>query len=259
MHKINENAKIDSDVRNNHRVYWEMRMTKLVVFDLDNTLAELGKGITSANIDKLKQIEALGIQIAICSGKPVSYLCGFMRQVGLESPILIGENGAVLQMGVELPPKEQYVLSYSRRAKESLTMIKREIDSRIENIWYQPNLVGVTPFPKNETEFDVIEKLLIEKKDIVQDVKIYRHVDSFDIVPVGIDKKAGIHLLAQQLHLQPEEMIAVGDGVNDYPMFAYAGTALGVNVKDERFVDQNFETIEAILDFLCKRCEEERL
>ena len=233
-------------------------MTRLVVFDLDNTLAQIGKGIVATDITKLKEIESFGIKIAICSGKPVSYLCGFMRQVGLESPILLGENGAVLQIGVELPPKEQYVLPYSSRAKESLAMIKREIDTKIDNMWYQPNLVGVTPFPKNDAEFKVIEKLLYEKKKFLHDVNVYRHVDSFDIIPEGIDKKAGVHFLAQQMNLTQEEIIAVGDGINDYPMFEYAGTALGVNVKDENFVNQNFDTIEEVLDFLCKLYSKER-
>lgn len=234
-------------------------MIKLVVFDLDSTLAEIGKGIVVSDIAKLKEIESLGIKIAICSGKPVSYLCGFMRHVELEMPILLGENGAVLQIGIELPPKERYVFPYSNQAKESLAIVKKEIDVRIPDMWYQPNLVGVTPFPKNDAEFKVIEELLFEKKNLLQDVKIYRHVDSFDIVPKGIDKKAGVHLVAQKMNFRSEEIIAVGDGVNDYPMFEYAGTALGVKVKDEDVVNRNFDNITEVLDFLCKLCREERI
>ena len=234
-------------------------MTRLIVFDLDGTLAQSGKGIEISDVAKLKRIEKMGIRIAICSGKPVSYLCGLMRQVELESPILLGENGAVLQIGVELPPKEQHILPYSHLAKESLRIVKEEIDSRIPDIWYQPNLVGVTPFPQNDAEFDVIEALLMEKKHTLQDVKVYRHVDCFDIVPEGVDKKEGVHFLAQHMGLTPEEIIAVGDGVNDYPMFAYAGMALGINVEDESLVDRNFNEITEALDFLCRLCSEERM
>ena len=236
----------------------EALMTRLVVFDLDGTLAQIGKGILLSDVAKLKRIEEMGIKIAICSGKPVSYLCGFMRQVGLEAPILLGENGAVLQVGVELPSKEQYILPYSNMAKKSLAIVKQEIDSRIPDMWYQPNLVGVTPFPKSDAEFEVIEELLIEKNSL-QDVKIYRHVDSFDIVPEGIDKKAGVHFLARLMSVVPEEIIAVGDGVNDYPMFEYAGMTLGINIKDENLVDRNFNEITEALDFLDKVCREERM
>ena len=233
-------------------------MKKLIVFDLDNTLAEHGKGIAASDIEKLKQFEENGIKIAICSGKPVHYLSGFMRQVGLKKPILLGETGAVLQVGVELPPKELHILPYSNKIKEVLAFIKAEIDAKLPDIWYQPNMVGVSPFPKCEDEFAIIDQLLRENKDKLQDVQVYRHPDCFDIIPTGIDKKAGVQFLAQQLSFTTEEIVAVGDGVNDYPMFEYAGLALGVKVKDETKVDQNFGGITEVLDYLSTMNEEER-
>lgn len=225
-------------------------MIKLIVFDLDNTLAEHGKGIAATDIEKIKKLENKGIKIAICSGKPVHYLSGFMRQVGLKTPYLLGENGAVLQVNVELPPKELYILPYSMQAKESLAFIKSEIDAKLPDIWYQPNMVGVSPFPKSQDEFDIIAELLEEKADQLQDIQVYRHPDCFDIIPVGIDKRAGVHFLAQKLSLMRDEIVAVGDSLNDYPMFAYAGLSLGVNVKDEKQVNKNFKTITEVLDYL---------
>ena len=88
-------------------------MIKLIVFDLDNTLAPVGKGILPETIQMLKEIEKSGIKIAICSGKPTFYTCGVMRQVELDDPILIGENGAVIQFGVDLPPRRYEVQKYS--------------------------------------------------------------------------------------------------------------------------------------------------
>lgn len=225
-------------------------MIKLIVYDLDNTLAEHGKGILAADIEKLKKLENKGIKIAICSGKPVHYLSGFMRQVGLKQPYLLGENGAVLQVDVELPPKELYILPYSAQAKESLSFIKKEIDAKLPDIWYQPNMVGVSPFPKSEEEFEIIASLLDEHKDNLSDTQVYRHPDCFDIIPVGIDKRAGVHFLAQKLNLLRDEIVAVGDSMNDYPMFAYAGLSIGVNVKDESKVNKNFATITEVLDYL---------
>lgn len=233
-------------------------MIKLIVFDLDNTLAEHGKGIAASDIQKMKELEEMGIKIVISSGKPVHYLCGFMRQVGLQEPILLGENGGVLQVGVELPPKELYILPYVKEIKDSLAVIKSEIDAKLPDVWYQPNLIGVSPFPKHEAEFEVIEALLQENTDKLEGIKIYRHVDCFDLIPEGIDKKAGLRFLAQKMELEVEEIVAVGDGVNDYPMFKYAGTALGVNVRDTEYVNRNFDKISEALDYLVNLCSEER-
>ena len=225
-------------------------MIKLIVFDLDNTLAKHGKGIVASDVEKLKKLENKGIKIAICSGKPVHYLSGFMRQVGLKKPYLLGENGAVLQVDVELPPKELYILPYSQQAKESLAFIKKEIDSKLPDIWYQPNMVGVSPFPKCEEEFEMIAALLEENTDKLPDTQVYRQIDCFDIIPTGIDKRAGVRFLAQKLGLLRDEIVAVGDSRNDYPMFAYAGLSLGVNVGDESQVNKNFRTIAEVLDYL---------
>lgn len=225
-------------------------MVKLIVFDLDNTLAKLGEGIISEDLELLRKIEKQGITIAICSGKPTYYLCGFMRQVGLEHPVLIGENGAVIQFGVDLPPKQFYILPYSVEAKQSIDLLEGKITEKFPDMWYQPNQVGLTPFPKNEDEFDEIECIVKKCREEIRDIVIYRHIDSFDITPCGIDKKAGVRYLGQLLEIASEETIAVGDGVNDYPMFEYAGHAVGVNVKEPDKVDQNFRTSTEALKYL---------
>ena len=225
-------------------------MVKLIVFDLDNTLAKLGKGITKGDLELLREIEKEGITIAICSGKPTYYLCGFLRQIELEHPVLIGENGAVIQFGVDLPPKQFYILPYSVEAKQSIALLEEKIKEQFSDMWFQPNQVGLTPFPKTLEEFDKIESILEKQRDAIKDVVVYRHVDSFDITPCGIDKKAGIQYLGQLIEVMAEETIAVGDGVNDYPMFEYAGHAVGINVKEPDKVDKNFKTSTEALEYL---------
>ena len=225
-------------------------MIKLIVFDLDNTLAPVGKGILPETIEKLKEIEKTGIRIAICSGKPTFYTCGLMRQIELEDPILIGENGAVIQFGVDLPPRRYEVQTYSKEAKETIRFLRGKIEEMLPHVWFQPNEVGLTPFLTKQEEFDVINKILADYKEKVNDVIAYEQFDCFDITPNGITKKSGIEKLANMLGVLPEEMIAVGDGINDYPMFEFAGTALGVNVKEPDKVDKNFTSILEALEYI---------
>ena len=40
-------------------------MIKLIVFDLDNTLAEHGKGIEASDIKKIKELEEMEIKIVL--------------------------------------------------------------------------------------------------------------------------------------------------------------------------------------------------
>ena len=75
-------------------------------------------------------------------------------------------------------------------------------------------------------------------------------MDSFDIVPAGVDKAVGIEFVLKQLGITTEEMIAIGDGVNDYCMFEMAGFAVGVNVKEAFRVNVNFSTTREMLEYI---------
>lgn len=223
---------------------------RAVIFDLDNTLAKLGKAIEKKDLMLLQKLEKQGNTIAICSGKTVDYLCGFARQIELERPVLIGENGAVIQIGVDLPPKHFYELPYSDKAKESIAFLRSELNKILPHIWYQPNKVGLTPFPSGPEEFKIIAECIEKNKEQIQDVVIYQHIDSFDIVPKGIDKRKGIAFLGKLLDMTMEDMAAVGDGVNDYPMFECVGLSIGINVREAKRVDKNFRTITEALEYL---------
>ena len=225
-------------------------MVRLIVFDLDSTLAPLGKGMGEKELELFREIEKKGVRIAICSGKTCDYLCGFMRQVGLEDAILIGENGAVVRYGVDLPPRHYHRISFPSETVAALREIKGLLEESFPHIWFQPNKVGVTPFPTSEEEFEEIQKILNEWMKDKRGIHVFRHIDSFDIVPAGIDKTTGIRYVLEHMGITEKEIIAVGDGVNDYCMFEMAGHSVGVNVKEAYRVNKNcFSTLE-MLEYL---------
>ena len=230
-------------------------MIKLIVFDLDGTLAKLGAGILPENVARLHALEDSGARIAICSGKPTYYLCGMMRQIGLRAPILVGENGAVIQFGVDLPPREYHVAPYSDAARRSIRLLREAFDAAVPGLWYQPNEVGLTPFPLDVAALDTLQGCIDALSPQLEDVLVYRHCDCFDITPCGITKRSGLERLGRMLGIAPQETAAMGDGVNDYPMFEYAGLSVGVNVRETSRVNQNFSTPDEALDFLLTQLE----
>ena len=225
-------------------------MIRLITFDLDGTLAELGAPTLPEHVEQLRLLEQRGFTIAVCSGKPTYYLCGFLRQLGLQRPVLAGENGAVIQLGIDLPPKEFYIQPYSDAAKESIVWLRNELERQLPGLFYQPNLVGLTPFPTSKQQFDRIQQLLDRNADRLRDVEIYRHADSFDITPCGLNKFSGMELLGRILSISPAETACVGDGVNDYPMFAYAGLSIGIHLAQPEKADMNFKSIGEALNYL---------
>lgn len=231
-------------------------MQKLIVFDLDGTLAKLAKPITNSTVTALKKLTKAGHIVAVCSGKPTYYLCGMLRQTGLSAPIYIGENGATFQFGVDLPPQKNYIYPYNPKSKEQIDFISKIICNRCgDDIWCQPNEVVFTPFPKKQSAFEVIRKIISEHKSELTELTIYEHGDCFDFIPKAVNKQNGVKYLAELLNINRENIIAVGDGVNDYSMFEIAEISCGINLPDPDKATHNFKNINSALAYVQKICQ----
>ena len=201
----------------------------LAAFDLDGTLAELGCPVTEGNVVLLKRL-AERARIVLSSGKPTYYLCGFARQLGIADAVLIGENGCAMQFGVSLPPVQNTYFTSSEKAVKQLDFARKAIPA-------------LRAFNRdNASALDALD--------------IYEHCDSFDYVPRGVSKRTALEALAARLGVPRERVIAVGDGVNDYPMFECAGISVGIRLAHPDRADFDFSRLSDALSFLIGRTSE---
>lgn len=222
----------------------------LAAFDLDGTLAELGSPVTEDNVVLLKRL-AQQAQIVLSSGKPTYYLCGFARQLGIADAVLIGENGCAMQFGVSLPPAQNTYFTSSERAVKQLDFARKAVPALFDGrIWCQPNEIMFTPFPTSEEQFVAIRAFNAAHADELDALDIYEHCDSFDYVPHGVNKRTALESLADCLGVPATKVIAVGDGVNDYPMFECAGISVGIRLAEPRRAGHNFSDPGDALRFL---------
>ncbi len=229
-------------------------METYLVFDLDGTLAKVGKPTPPEEVALLKQLEQRGARLVLSSGKPTFYLCGFARQLGLENPILIGENGGALQVGVDLPPPHFQKARLPKRTAEGLKMLREKLEEAFpDRIWYQPNETALTPFPAYEEDFPPIKALLEENITPEMELVIYSHPDCFDVVYSALSKGDGIRLLSRVTGARPEDMIAIGDWTNDYPMFDAVGYSVGIDLPDPKRASINLPDLKSALEHLLLR------
>lgn len=225
-------------------------MHKILVFDLDRTLCPVGGPTEYRNVLLLRELERQGHTIVVCSGKPVYYLCGYLRQLGLKSPVMIGETGAVLQYGIDLPPEREYIFPCSERSIGQLKALEQEIRTTMgDEVWFQPNLVEVTPFFRTDTACDKITAILQSGKLSLDEINIYQQPDCYDFVPKNISKADMLAVLAQQMGTTAGDFIAIGDGINDISMFDYADVSIVIGDLDYPS-DYRFSTLDDVLDFL---------
>ena len=230
-------------------------MIRFAVFDLDGTLAPYDAATDNTDIGCLKKIENMGVQLVLCSGKTVFYSCGFLRQTGLKNPIIIGENGAEIQFGYKLPPSFFYHMPYSEQAKKSLHFFYKKIKDAIPDMWFQPNKTELSPFPKSEEEFKIIDKIIEENREQIRDIHIFKYFECYDFIPENINKGNALQFLSQKLNITPEEMVSVGDSQNDASMFAYTAHSISIGMgansaakEDVATLAEALSRIEAMLD-----------
>lgn len=226
-------------------------MKKLIIFDLDGTLAEVGKGCTDKTREQLKRLEEKGARIAFSSGKPCFYLCGFARQLDLKNPVLMGENGGMIQFGVELPPAKEDLVQMPQKTQKALSEIKALLEEKFGgDLWFQPNLTAVTPFPYKNEVFAPMRALLEEFIQPDMHIRVYEHADCFDIQFDGTSKGEGLSRLSRLTGIGRENMISVGDWVNDYSMFEFTSLSIGIHLPEPERVTHPVKNIDEALEVL---------
>jgi hydroxymethylpyrimidine pyrophosphatase-like HAD family hydrolase len=97
--------------------------------------------------------------IALISGKPIAYLSGLARQLGLQYPILSGENGAIVYYSKDFPPQKSLIITAAEKEVRILENLRLDIVKKFGNkVWIQPNMLNLTIFQKTE-KYNTPQKL----------------------------------------------------------------------------------------------------
>ena len=229
---------------------------KLLIMDVDGTLAKVNRPILPSTLELLKQLQAHGIRLALSSGKPTAYLMGFVRQTGLSDVIITGENGAMtFSSGGHLPEWDIVIRSTDEVFQLRLDFIKLVNEKFGDRIWLQPNHANVAVFWRSEDiKEDVYQTVLsFCKIESAHNLKTYRHVDCVDLLFSHADKGMSLDMLMSKLNLSKNEVAAIGDSENDGPMLRHAGLSLGINCA---LADHDFINIDEALFWLLSNIDE---
>jgi HAD superfamily hydrolase (TIGR01484 family) len=224
---------------------------KMVIFDLDGTLATQGEPVGPEASEVLLSLERRGIHVVLCSGKPTYYLVGIARQIGLKDVALIGETGFAVHVGTQLPPRAYHETSIAPETKAFLSDVKDAIRQHVPNVWFQPNVGSVTAFFYDEEGRARLQSLLAELIAGRDDVVLFAQPDCFDVTP-GVTKADGIRWLLRWAGLTEADAIYVGDAENDQPAFDLIPCSIAIDPEEHlvaRFRVQSLaEALQKIVD-----------
>ncbi|MEX2783591.1 HAD family hydrolase [Streptococcus sp. H49] len=229
---------------------------KLVAADMDGTfLDHQGK----FSMERLKKViasyKSRGILFAAASGRSLNNLKALFSEVQNDMAF-IAENGTLVSYAADIVfeaaiPREVYlkaledlqqiphfnpknVILSGREGAYILTQADKSFFSRMS--YYYGDLKRVSNFTeitdsvlKIDTKFpleytDISEKRINQR--LTQLAAVTTGFGAIDIIAKNINKGTAIEQLCKKLNIQPHQVLAFGDNLNDYEMLDYAGLAV---------------------------------
>lgn len=240
----------------------EESLIKLVAIDLDGTLLNSKKEITTENKRVLAAAQKAGVKIVICTGRPLRAIRPYLEELDLKKPgdYAITFNGGLVQKNDTGEVIEKAALSFDE--VQALIKIAGELALPLdvvsdEIVWSlptapaHPSIYGqLNPLlDVQSAEFSQLDPEALYNKAVVAYEQTYldqqialipeRVREQFEVIktrevllefmPKGITKAYGIALLAKDLGITADEVMAIGDEENDLPMIEYAGIGVAMS------------------------------
>lgn len=211
-------------------------MIKVIIFDIDGTLRVPNEPIELGVVDRLHRLIRHDVLISLVSGKGALYLFGLAEGIGIPNPLVAGENGAVIFRPLE---KVEIIYPVPEETRYGLEYVRIHLWHQFrDGIWFPQNRSGVTAFVKPGLSVDDVYRsarsFITEHR--LTDLYALPHWDAVDILPRGLDKGVFIQYL-KAIGYQLEEVIAVGDALNDIPMLDLVGKSITFESSVEQVKD----------------------
>ncbi|CAB1063743.1 hypothetical protein D1BOALGB6SA_8527 [Olavius sp. associated proteobacterium Delta 1] len=244
---------------------------KLFVADMDGTLLNDDKKLTEKNIQSIRKLQNFGIQFAIATGRHDSMIKGYLKHIDLQVPV-ISCNGAIVREPFsdqvflsEALPKEQSlnVIDICKEKNVDFHIYGHDSifgESLSNKMLYYQDLNKTLPSDErtklvtvpdckdivvNGSEplykFIIISDRnnymppIIDRISDIEGLTACQSMPMFcDVMKGGISKAYALQKLSESLGIKRNEIVAIGDQLNDLELIEYAGLGIAVaNAEDE--------------------------
>jgi Cof subfamily protein (haloacid dehalogenase superfamily) len=231
-------------------------MYRLLAIDLDGTLLNPQKLITPRTQKALYQVAEMGITLVIATGQTLQVLRHVCADLPLTAPQII-ENGAIIadiQHGTVLHEQllpSVYILPALdtlrslglHRAYHTFQRVYVDTNTPRARNWYRPpvppavevaDVASIYPQPCIKVAGIGDAETLRDKRRELERIfadKLYVTQSSFDLLELlhpQVSKGNALRLIASDLGILPEEVVAIGDNHNDLGMLQFAGLGIAM-------------------------------
>lgn len=218
---------------------------KMVCFDCDGVTVKRGTEITQkydqgSNFlkvhtyiiseqmrDKINELKKY-FHVSFSSGRSLSYLQMMYGEILWENSSLQGENGIFALVDGQIIQHKKYPLTVLEKIEDIRSEIRKLQKTNKDILGFEPKQFLITVHCKKELQeiYNIVHKI-----DTKNQFYVWWNYEAFDIGLKNINKGFGLKKLAQFLKIDPSQVMAIGNGINDRDMVEAAG--IGVSTDPE--------------------------
>ena len=230
---------------------------KLVALDVDGTLVDGDNNMSAAVRDAVWGLRDRGIETVITTGRAIPGVMTTVAKLGFGDGIAIGSNGAVVFSYA--PPVVLHSVTFDASAAVALilaqvpdAMVAVEemgVGYRVNKHFPEGEIGGqITLHSVEELLEHPVSRVIIRAPEhsaeefgaIVSEIGLtgtsyYIGYSAWvDLAPEGVSKASGLEFVCERLGVDVSEVLAVGDGHNDYEMLEWAGRGVAMGHAPDR-------------------------
>ncbi|MDN5305312.1 MAG: hypothetical protein PWP46_2199 [Fusobacteriaceae bacterium] len=227
---------------------------KMIITDMDDTLLRDDHTISERTKKAIKEAQEKGVKFVLASGRPTFAMRNYAKELELDKygSYILSYNGAVITDAKE--NKEIFRNMLPKETVHELVELSKEHNMYIHT-YLGDDIVTATPNEytdieqditkmdikvvdclKSAVNEDVVKVLMLQEPEYLLNVKnkikpLYEDRYSITIskpfflefMPHGVNKGNSLEKLLDILKIEKDEVVAIGDGLNDLEMLKVAG------------------------------------
>lgn len=230
---------------------------KLVALDVDGTLVDGSNTMSAAVRDAVWGLRDKGIETVITTGRAIPGVMTTVAQLGFDDGIAIGSNGAVVFSYA--PPVVLHSVVFDASAAVALilaavpdAMVAVEeigVGYRVNKHFPDGEIGGqITLQSVEDLVAQPVSRVIVRAPDHsaeefgamvhelgLTDTNYYIGYTAWvDLAPEGVSKASGLEVVCVRLGIEAADVLAVGDGHNDYEMLEWAGRGVAMGHAPDR-------------------------
>jgi phosphoglycolate phosphatase (TIGR01487 family) len=187
---------------------------KAVVVDIDGTLTDMNKIMSTSGIDALRKVQENGVPVCLASGNGLPVAYGLSTYLGLKGPI-VAENGGVVSYREKI-----YQVAEGRVPEQAFEHLRTRmpVERLFTDRW------RTTEVALRRTADLARVRSELDGWDVVIEATGF----AIHIMDPGHGKMAGVRKMAEIMDIDVSQVAAFGDSDNDVGMLRGCGESVAV-------------------------------